>query len=75
MTLKLDPKFRGPYKIIKILSNDRYEAERVGNRGKRLPFKFAHEQLRLVPASQTDVDFDFADLTSNTDEPTSKNNA
>lgn len=34
MLSKLDSKFRGPYKVVKVLENDRYEVEKVGIKGK-----------------------------------------
>ncbi|KAL0830984.1 hypothetical protein ABMA28_001872 [Loxostege sticticalis] len=44
---KLARKFKGPFVIVKVLENDRYELKGM-NRSNRI-FKYAHENLRLVP--------------------------
>lgn len=44
---KLAPKFKGPYKIIRVLDNDRYELTHI-HRSNRT-FKYSHENLRAVP--------------------------
>ncbi|CAH2085257.1 unnamed protein product [Euphydryas editha] len=44
---KLDRKFRGPYVIIAVLDNDRYELKSIT--GSHRTFKYAHENLRPVP--------------------------
>ncbi|XP_045497510.1 uncharacterized protein LOC123695648 [Colias croceus] len=44
---KLDRKFRGPFKIISILENDRYELQHVD--GSKRIYKYPHESLREVP--------------------------
>ncbi|KAI5750763.1 hypothetical protein M8J77_001078 [Diaphorina citri] len=43
---KLDPKYKGPFIIKKVLDHDRYEI--VSSEGKRV-FKYPHDRLRLVP--------------------------
>jgi transposase InsO family protein len=55
MISKLDPKFRGPFKIVKVLENDRYEAVRLTDKGKGRTFKFAHDHLIRVPEGQGKV--------------------
>lgn len=48
---KLDKKYKGPFKIIKVLDNDRYELKHVN--GNNRIYKYAHENLRRVPEGQT----------------------
>lgn len=45
---KLDPKYKGPFKIKKILDNDRYEIESVN--GRKI-YKYPHDRLRRAPAA------------------------
>lgn len=44
---KLAPKFKGPFVIVRVLENDRYELKSM-NRSNRL-YKYSHENLRAVP--------------------------
>lgn len=44
---KLDRKFRGPFQIINVLENDRYELKNLDGSSRTL--KYSHENLRLVP--------------------------
>lgn len=44
---KLDRKFKGPFQIINVLENDRYEVKQIS--GSHRTFKYAHENLRSVP--------------------------
>lgn len=44
---KLDRKFKGPFVITAVLTNDRYELKRLG--GSHRIYKYAHENLRPVP--------------------------
>lgn len=46
---KLDRKFKGPYIITAVLDNDRYELKTFGSFGSKRTYKYAHENLRLVP--------------------------
>ncbi|KAL1447179.1 hypothetical protein WDU94_005469 [Cyamophila willieti] len=43
---KLDPKYRGPFIVKRVLDNDRYEIE--SSDGKRV-FKYSHDRMRLIP--------------------------
>lgn len=43
---KLDPKYRGPFIVKRVLDNDRYEVE--SSDGKRI-FKYPHDRMRLIP--------------------------
>lgn len=43
---KLDPKYKGPFKVQKILENDRYQIVSSTN---RRTYKYAHDRLRRVP--------------------------
>lgn len=47
---KLDRKFRGPFKIIRVLENDHYELQHVN--GSKRKYKYPHESLRRVPNGQ-----------------------
>ncbi|XP_076284028.1 uncharacterized protein LOC143210757 [Lasioglossum baleicum] len=52
---KLDAKFRGLYKIVEVLPNDRYRLKSInGNR----VLKYAHERLRLMPDSSVPIELD-----------------
>ncbi|XP_052749153.1 uncharacterized protein LOC128200275 [Galleria mellonella] len=44
---KLDSKFKGPYKVVKVLENDRYELQNID--GSNRTYKYPHESLREVP--------------------------
>lgn len=44
---KLDKKFKGPFVITNVLDNDRYELKSLS--GSQREYKYAHENLRLVP--------------------------
>lgn len=55
MISKLDRKYRGPFKIVKVLDNDRYELVKPTEKGKGRTFKFAHDQLIAVPEAQGDI--------------------
>lgn len=58
MLTKLERKYRGPFKVVKVLANDRYEVERVSRKGKGQLFKFAHDQLQKVPEGQGEIVLD-----------------
>lgn len=52
---KLDAKFRGPYRVVEVLPNDRYCLKVInGNR----TYKYAHERLRLMPDSNVPMELD-----------------
>lgn len=44
---KLDRKYKGPFQIVAILDNDRYELKHIN--GSNRVFKYSHENLRAVP--------------------------
>ena len=44
--MKLDPKFRGPIKVTRILPNDQYELKSIDG---RRTYKYTHERLCKVP--------------------------
>ncbi|CAK1548125.1 unnamed protein product [Leptosia nina] len=48
---KLDHKYKGPFKITAVLDNDRYELRHIS--GSNRIYKYAHENLRLVPRGLT----------------------
>lgn len=50
---KLDPKFRGPFKIIEILDGDRYTLQALNS---RRTYKYAHDKLRKMPSNQGNFD-------------------
>lgn len=52
---KLDPKFKGPFKVIEVLEGDRYLLKSLtGNR----TYKYAHDRIRKMPESSVPVDID-----------------
>ncbi|CAB3248454.1 unnamed protein product [Arctia plantaginis] len=67
---KLDKKFKGPYKIITVLDNDRYELKHIN--GSNRIYKFAHENLRGVPKGQEGYleIYEYSDESDSTDERT-----
>lgn len=46
---KLDPKFKGPFEVIKVLDGDRYELKSLVN---KRTYKYSHEWLRALPNRQ-----------------------
>ncbi|XP_076283962.1 uncharacterized protein LOC143210721 [Lasioglossum baleicum] len=55
---KLDPKFRGPFKIIEVLDGDRYLLKSLtGNR----TYKYAHDRVRKMPECQVSNEFNESD--------------
>lgn len=44
---KLDNKFKGPFKVTRVLENDRYELKNIT--GSNWTYKYSHENLRAVP--------------------------
>lgn len=50
---KLDPKFRGPFKVIQVLDNDRYVLKALNS---KRTYKYAHDRLRKMPESQVPLD-------------------
>lgn len=71
MISKLDRKFRGPFKIVKILENDRYEVIKSTDKGKGRIFKFAHDQLISVPEGQGEVPIESESSIASQNEPVS----
>ncbi|CAH2215795.1 jg23157 [Pararge aegeria aegeria] len=52
---KLDPKFKGPFKVIEILDGDRYLLKSLtGNR----TYKYAHDRLRRLPECEVPLELD-----------------
>lgn len=49
--LKLDPKYRGPFRVINVLDNDRYEV--VSSDGRR-KYKYPHDRMRRAPRQLKD---------------------
>ncbi|KAI5754078.1 hypothetical protein M8J77_005524 [Diaphorina citri] len=45
---KLDPKYKGPYKIKSVLKNDRYEITSIDG---RKCYKYPHDRIRLIPST------------------------
>lgn len=50
---KLDPKYRGPFKIIEILDGDRYTLQAINS---MRTYKYAHDRLRKMPGDQRSID-------------------
>lgn len=49
---KLDSKYRGPFKVIEVLENDRYTLQALDS---KRTYKYAHERLRKMPSNDTSV--------------------
>ncbi|CAH2108841.1 unnamed protein product [Euphydryas editha] len=43
---KLDAKFRGPFKIVEVLDNDRYSLKSLNS---KRTYKYSHDRLRKIP--------------------------
>lgn len=69
MIAKLDRKFRGPFKITSVLPNHRYEVIRSTKKGKSRSFKFAHDQLIIVPEGEGEVSVETDDPSVSEPEP------
>lgn len=52
---KLDPKFRGPFRIIELLDGDRYLLKSLDN---NRTYKYAHERLRAMPECYVPTEFE-----------------
>lgn len=58
---KLDPKYKGPFKIIELLDGDRYTLKSLtGNR----TYKYAHDRVRKMPQSDVPLELDVCDKDS-----------
>lgn len=56
---KLDPKYKGPLKIVEILEGDRYLLKSLtGNR----TYKYAHDRIRKIPLSSVPDEIDLSDV-------------
>lgn len=59
---KLDPKYRGPFKVIEVLPGDRYSLKALNS---RRVYKYPHDRLRKMPdpsiVDETDIDLDTLD--------------
>lgn len=57
---KLDPKYKGPFRVIEILDGDRYTLKALNS---KRTYKYAHDRLRKMPAGhvpvEVEVDNDF----------------
>lgn len=53
--LKLDPKYKGPFKVIEFLEGDRYVLKSLnGNR----TYKYAHDRIRRMPQDYVPSELD-----------------
>lgn len=50
---KLDPKFKGPFKVIEILDGDRYTLRALNS---KRTYKYAHDRLRKMPSGNVPDD-------------------
>lgn len=50
---KLDPKFKGPFRVIEVLEGDRYVLKSLNC---KRTYKYAHDRLRKMPEGQMPVD-------------------
>ena len=56
---KLDPKYRGPFKIIEVLDNDRYTLRALNS---KRTYKYAHDRLRKMPDHEVPVESETSDV-------------
>ncbi|GBP21234.1 Transposon Tf2-6 polyprotein [Eumeta japonica] len=54
---KLDPKFRGPFKIVELLDGDRYLLKAIDS---NRTYKYAHERLRAMPNCYVPTEFEIS---------------
>ncbi|KAJ0179621.1 hypothetical protein K1T71_005333 [Dendrolimus kikuchii] len=47
---KLDPKFKGPFRIMEVLEGDRYVLKAINS---KRTYKYAHDRLRKMPLTET----------------------
>jgi transposase InsO family protein len=52
---KLDPKFKGPFKVVDVLAGDRYTLKALNS---NRTYKYAHDRLRRMPVSHVPVEVD-----------------
>lgn len=50
---KLDPKYKGPFKVIEVLAGDRYVLRALDS---NRTYKYAHDRLRNIPDSNDHLD-------------------
>lgn len=60
---KLDPKYKGPFKVIEVLENDRYTLKALNS---KRTYKYAHDRLRKMP--DNDIPIEFSSNSSSSDE-------
>lgn len=53
--IKLDPKYKGPFKVIEVLDNNRYTLKALSS---RRTYKYAHDRLRKMPSNDIETDDD-----------------
>lgn len=56
--MKLDPKFKGPFQVIEVLSGDRYTLKAFNS---KRAYKYSHDRLRKMPAGHVPVEVDVND--------------
>lgn len=50
---KLDPKYKGPFKVVEVLDGDRYTLRALNS---RRTYKYAHDRLRRIPEGQVPLE-------------------
>lgn len=55
---KLDPKFKGPFKVVEVLEGDRYTLKALNC---KRSYKYAHDRLRKMPEGHVPVEIDLND--------------
>lgn len=53
--VKLDPKYRGPFRVIELLDGDRYKLKALNS---KRTYKYAHDRLRKMPEPESEVPLD-----------------
>lgn len=59
---KLDPKFKGPFKVIEVLDGDRYVLKSLNS---KRTYKYAHDRLRKMPEGQVPINISASDISEN----------
>lgn len=62
---KLDPKFKGPFKVLEVLDGDRYTLKALNS---KRTYKYAHDRLRKMPDSHVPDEVDVVELMSGDEE-------
>ncbi|GBP51867.1 Transposon Tf2-11 polyprotein [Eumeta japonica] len=68
---KLDPKFRGPFKIVELLDGDRYLLKAIDS---NRTYQYAHERLRAMPNCYVPPEFEISSYVDGVEEQATQPN-